>query len=224
MIGFPKGAGGKLPAYARETGVDAVGIDETVDPVWAARGLPDSMPVQGNLDPLLLIAGGDELERQALRVLEAFAGASACVQSRPRYRPDNPDRQCRAAAGCRAATGRRDFPPAIGLNARHAGAALHDLFLAQGRSHHLRDLLDGRAVHAPAVFRLSPGMPNRIRPKTRKWIEREAKLLKIILTPSIGVVWVLGLILAWHIGAFSQGWFHAQVAAGARPCRATRAS
>ena len=38
VIGFPKGAGGKLAAYARETGVDAIGLDETVDPVWAAQG------------------------------------------------------------------------------------------------------------------------------------------------------------------------------------------
>ena len=36
MIGFPKGAGAKLAAYARETGVDALGLDETIDPVWAA--------------------------------------------------------------------------------------------------------------------------------------------------------------------------------------------
>lgn len=73
VIGFPKGAGEKLSAYARETGVDAIGIDETIDPVWAARELPAGMPVQGNLDPLLLLAGGDELDRQALRVLDAFA-------------------------------------------------------------------------------------------------------------------------------------------------------
>jgi uroporphyrinogen decarboxylase len=73
VIGFPKGSGEKLPAYARETGVDAVGIDETIDPLWAARALPAGMPVQGNLDPLLLMAGGDELDRQARAVLDAFA-------------------------------------------------------------------------------------------------------------------------------------------------------
>ena len=73
VIGFPKGAGEKLPAYARETGVDAVGIDETIDPIWAAKALPAGMPVQGNLDPLLLLAGGAELERQTIRVLDAFA-------------------------------------------------------------------------------------------------------------------------------------------------------
>ena len=72
VIGFPKGSGGKLPAYARETGVDAVGLDETVDPLWAHAALPDGLPVQGNLDPLALIAGGEALERAARHVLDAF--------------------------------------------------------------------------------------------------------------------------------------------------------
>ena len=74
IIGFPKGAGEKLPAYARETGVDAVGVDETLDPEWAARELPAGMPVQGNLDPLLLLAGSDRLEQRVRTILEAFAG------------------------------------------------------------------------------------------------------------------------------------------------------
>ena len=73
VIGFPKGAGEKLPAYARETGVNALGLDETIDPLWAAAALPEGLSVQGNLDPLLLIAGGAELERQTTRILEAFA-------------------------------------------------------------------------------------------------------------------------------------------------------
>lgn len=73
IIGFPKGSGEKLAAYARETGVDAIGVDETVDPLWAARALPEGMPVQGNLDPLLLLAGGQAQDEAALRVLDAFA-------------------------------------------------------------------------------------------------------------------------------------------------------
>lgn len=74
VIGFPKGAGEKLPAYARETGVKAVGVDETLDPEWVARELPDGMPVQGNLDPLLLLAGSAELEKRVETILGAFAG------------------------------------------------------------------------------------------------------------------------------------------------------
>ncbi|WP_267903824.1 uroporphyrinogen decarboxylase [Sphingomonas sp. EC-HK361] len=73
VIGFPKGAGGKLPAYARETGVDALGLDETVDPEWAAASIPAAMPVQGNLDPLALITGGETLDAAIDRILAAFA-------------------------------------------------------------------------------------------------------------------------------------------------------
>jgi uroporphyrinogen decarboxylase len=76
VIGFPKGAGGKLVAYARETGVDAIGLDETVDPLWAARALPAGLPVQGNLDPLALIAGGEALASAVSRILSAFEGRS----------------------------------------------------------------------------------------------------------------------------------------------------
>lgn len=72
IIGFPKGAGGKLRAYADETGVDAIGIDETVDPAWAAKELPAGLPVQGNLDPLALIAGGEALSSATRRILDAF--------------------------------------------------------------------------------------------------------------------------------------------------------
>jgi uroporphyrinogen decarboxylase len=73
IIGFPKGAGGKLGAYARETQVNALGLDETVDPIWAAKTLPARLPVQGNLDPLALIAGGETLRSAVRRILDAFA-------------------------------------------------------------------------------------------------------------------------------------------------------
>ena len=72
IIGFPKGAGGKLAAYARETRVNALGLDETVDPAWAHSALPDGLPVQGNLDPLALIAGGEALESAVRRILDAL--------------------------------------------------------------------------------------------------------------------------------------------------------
>ncbi|ALE17815.1 Uroporphyrinogen III decarboxylase [Altererythrobacter epoxidivorans] len=73
IIGFPKGAGAKLVDYARETGVDAIGMDETLDPVWVNENLPDGMPVQGNLDPLLLLAGGEPLTERIRFILDTFA-------------------------------------------------------------------------------------------------------------------------------------------------------
>ncbi|UAJ10912.1 uroporphyrinogen decarboxylase [Polymorphobacter megasporae] len=72
IIGFPKGAGAKLAAYAAETGVDAVGLDETVDPAWADAMLPPGMPVQGNIDPLALITGGETLRASVARIRAAF--------------------------------------------------------------------------------------------------------------------------------------------------------
>jgi uroporphyrinogen decarboxylase len=72
IIGFPKGAGSKLRAYADETGVDCVGLDETVDPAWASRELASGLPVQGNLDPLALIAGGDQMRDSVRRIVDAF--------------------------------------------------------------------------------------------------------------------------------------------------------
>ena len=72
IIGFPKGAGAKLAAYAAETGIDAVGLDETVDPAWADAMLPPGMPVQGNIDPLALLAGGEALRASVVRIRAAF--------------------------------------------------------------------------------------------------------------------------------------------------------
>lgn len=72
IIGFPKGAGGKLPAYAGEVCPDALGLDETVDPLWAHASLPENLPVQGNLDPLALMAGGEALESAVAHILKAF--------------------------------------------------------------------------------------------------------------------------------------------------------
>ncbi|MXO91420.1 uroporphyrinogen decarboxylase [Pontixanthobacter aquaemixtae] len=73
IIGFPKGAGEKLPAYMRETDVSGAGLDETVDPLWAAKVLPKELPVQGNLDPLMLLSGGNALDQAVQRILEVFA-------------------------------------------------------------------------------------------------------------------------------------------------------
>ena len=72
IIGFPKGAGAKMPAYVAGVKPDAVGLDETVDPHWAHAVLPEGLPVQGNLDPLALFAGGAALDAGIDLILHAF--------------------------------------------------------------------------------------------------------------------------------------------------------
>jgi uroporphyrinogen decarboxylase len=74
IIGFPKGAGAKLIDYAHGVGADAIGLDETIDPVWANANLPVGLPVQGNLDPLALMAGGEALETAVAAIKTALAG------------------------------------------------------------------------------------------------------------------------------------------------------
>lgn len=49
-------------------------------------------------------------------------------------------------------------------------------------------------------------------PEDRAWIERETRVRSIILTPAMIVVWILGLMLAFNVDAWSQGWFHAKLA------------
>jgi len=49
-------------------------------------------------------------------------------------------------------------------------------------------------------------------PEERQWIEREARVRSIILTPAMVIVWILGLMLAFHLGAFGQWWFTAKLA------------
>ncbi|WP_448582996.1 uroporphyrinogen decarboxylase [Thermaurantiacus sp.] len=70
VIGFPRGAGQNLLRYAEETGVHALGLDETAVP----DGLPVTLPLQGNLDPVALLAGGEALDRAVDQCLARFAG------------------------------------------------------------------------------------------------------------------------------------------------------
>jgi uroporphyrinogen decarboxylase len=72
VIGFPRGAGSWLETYAARTGVECLGLDTTIAPDWADRILPRALPVQGNLDPLALLAGGDALDGSVATIRAAF--------------------------------------------------------------------------------------------------------------------------------------------------------
>lgn len=75
IIGFPRGAGTSLLHYVGQVPVDAVGLDWMIDRTFAAREIQSRRPVQGNLDPLALLAGGAALDRAVDDVLDAFAHA-----------------------------------------------------------------------------------------------------------------------------------------------------
>jgi uroporphyrinogen decarboxylase len=74
IIGFPRGVGSKLWRYVKDTGVDAVGLDWMQGLTYAREHIQTLKPVQGNLDPLVLLAGGDALDREIDAVMQALAG------------------------------------------------------------------------------------------------------------------------------------------------------
>jgi uroporphyrinogen decarboxylase len=73
IIGFPRGAGTSLQRFVAQVPVSAVGLDWTVDRS-VARDIQLHVPIQGNLDPHALLAGGSALDRAVDAILEAFAG------------------------------------------------------------------------------------------------------------------------------------------------------
>lgn len=72
VIGFPRGAAGMIGSYAKATGVNMLGLDYAMPLEFAANALPRTLGVQGNLDPLRLVAGGAQMEDRARDIIAAF--------------------------------------------------------------------------------------------------------------------------------------------------------
>jgi uroporphyrinogen decarboxylase len=73
VIGFPRGVGTALLRYVEDVPIDAVGLDWTVDLIFARDQIQWRVPVQGNLDPLVLVAGGAALDLAIDRILDVFS-------------------------------------------------------------------------------------------------------------------------------------------------------
>lgn len=100
VIGFPRQAGEKAVDYVRQTGVQGCAIDTTTDARWAARELQPLTCVQGNLDPLLLVLGGEALDNGVRAVVEALSGGPHIFNLghgiTPDANPANVDRMLKA--------------------------------------------------------------------------------------------------------------------------------
>ncbi|MEM6535480.1 MAG: uroporphyrinogen decarboxylase [Pseudomonadota bacterium] len=90
IIGFPRGAGTVLPRFVSSSGVDAVGLDTAISPDFVNKALPDGFPVQGHLDPLLLIAGGDALDARVRALKAAYADRPHIFNLGHGVRPETP--------------------------------------------------------------------------------------------------------------------------------------
>lgn len=72
IIAFPREAGERYKGFAKATGADCVALDNSVDAAWAAEHVQSQGPVQGNLDPRLMVTGGEALTAEAQRIVETF--------------------------------------------------------------------------------------------------------------------------------------------------------
>ncbi len=103
VIGFPRGAGGGYIKFA-DTGVfDALAIDTSVPADWARDNLQTKVTVQGNLDPMLLVTGGDALEREVKRLLETLGDGTYIFNLghgiTPQGNPENVEKMLRYIRG-----------------------------------------------------------------------------------------------------------------------------
>lgn len=90
IIGFPRGAGAGIPAYVRDTGIDAVGLETEIERSFVREAIQPLVPVQGHLDPQLLRAGGPELDREIEAIRAAFGGGPFVFNLGHGILPDTP--------------------------------------------------------------------------------------------------------------------------------------
>ena len=90
VIGFPRGAGKNIPRYAMETGIDAVSLESDIDRRFAREQIQSRVPVQGNVDPLILRTGGAALDREVDDVLKTFSDGPFIFNLGHGILPDTP--------------------------------------------------------------------------------------------------------------------------------------
>ena len=216
IIGFPRGAGTMLPRYVSETGVDAVGLDWMIDRTFAREHVQSAVPVQGNLDPLVLVAGGVALDRSVDAVLEAFAQGPFIFNLGHGIVPETPiahvEQMLKRVRGL-----------ILPFRGRDSELAPMDVWL---KAFHIIAVIAWMAgmLYLPRLFVYHcDAEPGSKQSETFKVMER--RLLRAIINPAMIATWVLGLWLAWRAGWFTAGWLQAKLVlvlsdvGGARPVR-----
>ena len=196
---------------SRRFRVDAVGLDWMIDKTFARDRIQSRLPVQGNLDPLALLAGGVALDRAVDAVLAAFGERPVHLQPRPRHPAGDADRARRADAQARARVNvvlallRRYLRAEIAIAVT---LAIFGVLMLSPPA--LYPWL--KALHVIAVIAWMAGMlylprlfvyhceaePGSKQSETFKVMER--RLLRAIINPAMVATWALGLWLVWDGG------------------------
>ena len=163
-----------------------------VDLRFARDEIQSRRPVQGNLDPLALLAGGAALDRGVDAILEAFRRRALHLQSRPRHPAGDADRACRADA--KRVRGMTDDAMYQWLIAFHIIAVIAWM---------------AGMLYLPRLFVYHcEADVGSMQSETFKVMER--RLLKAIINPAMIATWLLGLWLAWQRRLVRRAWLHAK--------------
>lgn len=90
IIGFPRGAATMIGSYADQVAVNGLGLDTAISPAHVLKAVPETIAVQGHLDPVLLIEGGPAMEHRVREILEAYKGRPHIFNLGHGVRPDTP--------------------------------------------------------------------------------------------------------------------------------------
>jgi hypothetical protein len=214
--------------------VDCVGLDWTV-PSKLARQIQQGGAVQGNLDPLRMVAGGSALDEGIDEVLDTLGKGPLIFNLghgiTPQADPENVTRLMNRVTGRgkpvseeRATSQRKAARPAprpmsalpwwlaggTGGLVVSAGLAL---WLAQGAAHRCRHFMDGRVVLPATAVCLSCGCGGREPSPPTTFVVMEQRLVKVIMNPAMMVSWAAGLWLAWDGFGFMGVWLWIKIAA-----------
>src|SRR5262245_61492219 len=190
IIGFPRGAGAMALAYAEMTGVSAIGLDWTFERVIARDALQSRVPVQGNVDPLALLAGGVALDRDVDDVLRHLADGPLIFNLGHGILPETPiapvERMLRHV--------RREAERHRWVEGLHIVAVIAWM---------------AGMLYLPRLFVYhAAGKVGSEQSETFKTMEY--RLLNFIMMPAMAITWIAGIALVLLGQWFSAGWFQAK--------------
>ena len=177
-----------------------------------AASCPTGLPVQGNLDPLALLAGGEALRRRGAResLTPSPAGRTSSISATASSRTRRSRHVEELMALVKGSTSERAAADRISRRRPIRG------------SRRRTSPSSSSGWRGCSCFRASTSItmrPTPARPRTAPGSSARTARRTIILTPAMLIVWVLGLMLAFHLDAFGQDWFTRQAGAGRRADR-----
>ena len=196
VIGFPKGIGARLDDFAAQTGVDALGLDSAVDPLWAAQNIRERQGAPGQSRSAGFACRRRRARGRRRAHPRSVQGAAAYLQSRPWRRAADAPCACRGVDEARARAGRLMNGGYLWIKAAHIVSVIAWM---------------AGMLYLPRLFVYHASAESGSELATT-FATMERRLLRFIMLPAIIATWITGLTLAFAGGFFTAGWLHGKLA------------